>query len=102
VCHGGGAGQGSQRRDSPERCLHDGVVEAEGLTGVCLEESSLASTWGLGRRREPAQCTRGRPERFIDATTSVADGRWRPTALGICSGDPAWTRGSGEECSGPQ
>jgi hypothetical protein len=34
-----------------------GAVEAEGLTGVQPEESSLASTWRSGRRRAPVRCS---------------------------------------------
>jgi hypothetical protein len=34
-----------------------GTVEAEGLTGIRPEKSSLASTWRSGRRRAPTQCS---------------------------------------------
>jgi hypothetical protein len=34
-----------------------GAVEAEGLTSVRSEESSLASTWRSGRRRTPTRCS---------------------------------------------
>jgi hypothetical protein len=41
------------------RCFFEGgsIVEAEGLADVRPEENSLASTWRLGRRRAPSQCS---------------------------------------------
>jgi hypothetical protein len=90
-----------------ERRLHGDIVGVEGLTGVQPEETLLASAWGWGGegsqhcalRRDSG--TGGRPEQLINARTStwVDDGDRR---LQGCFSDLAWTRGSGEECSGPR
>jgi hypothetical protein len=89
VWHGGGAGKGSRWRDSPELCLHYGIVGAEGFTGVQPEESSLASAWDWGG--EGSQCgalrrdsgTEGRSERLVDARTSTVGGQWQSMTSGM-------------------
>jgi hypothetical protein len=55
-----GEGKSPDKKDGAVRRRFfkgDGAVEAEGFTGIRLEESSLASTWSSGRRRAPARCS---------------------------------------------
>jgi hypothetical protein len=107
--HSGSAGpcQSAWRRTwSPCRWrAHSGpVARPAWLTGVQPEESLLASAWGWrgeGSQRGALRrdsSTGGRPKRLVDTRTSTAGGRW----LRGCFGDPAWTRGNMEECSGPR